>query len=140
MKFKEYINEGKSPDKSKALNKLANSIRNGKIDLAILGLTEKEADKLADNILKGKLDIDIAYNKYILKNNKKHMNEEEVLVVDYQDRPESVLNKIMKKYKAKVKDWQEDEYGLKLIINVPSNKIHQFKSEVNNTKGYTVED
>lgn len=70
---------------------------------------------------------------------KEYINEEEVIVVDFQERPESVLNKIMKKYKVKVSDWQEDEYGIKLVINVPSNKVRQFKSEVNNTKGYNVE-
>lgn len=69
MKFNQYINE--NIDKSKSLDNLANSIRKGKIDLAILGLTEKEADKLADNILRGKLDIELAYDKYILKKEKK---------------------------------------------------------------------
>ena len=70
---------------------------------------------------------------------KEYMNEEEVIVIDFQEKPESVLNKIMKKYKVKVSDWVEKDYGLKLIINVPSNKVKQFKSEVNNTKGYNVE-
>jgi len=35
---------------------LANSIRNGRIDLAVLGLSEAQADRLADSILHGRID------------------------------------------------------------------------------------
>ena len=38
---------------------------------------------------------------------KEYIKEDEVIVVDFQKSPESVLNKIIKKHKAKVTDWFE---------------------------------
>jgi len=70
---------------------------------------------------------------------KEYITEEEVIVVDFQKQPENVLNKVIKKYKAKVTDWVEKDYGLKVIIDVPSNKVKQFKSDVSKLKDYDIE-
>jgi len=69
---------------------------------------------------------------------KEYITEEEVIVVDFQKQPENVLNKVIKKYKAKVTDWVEKDYGLKVIIDVPSNKVRQFKSDVSKLKDYDI--
>jgi len=71
------------------------------------------------------------FEKYIDKS-------EEIFVIDFQKRPESVLNKIIKKHKAKVTDWVKKDYGLLLFIDVPNDTKQQFKHEVKNTKGYDI--
>lgn len=69
---------------------------------------------------------------------RKYLNEnEEVLVVSYEGADEKKLDKLLKKHKAKVKDWSERDYGLLLFIDIPNSQIRSFKSKIDSMKDYS---
>jgi len=69
-----------------------------------------------------------------------YLKENKIIVVSFTKKDDPKFAKVLKKNKATVTDWYDRDYGLKLDISIPSNKIKSFALDIEKMKDYKIEE